>query len=498
MSSTQDNVVFNYGMSKKAGHSAEKPFVNKEMIYVIDNNGGPNYSRNQVEFETVTLSNGGKWVDYKNGYISIPTVTILESADADVDSVRFKNSFLNLIDSITVDYGNNNVVQQSANISPYLVFKQHMALSGDDLVLNDHTGYRKDTNDSWSYTATEGITNNLKATNKGFDKQALNVMTTPQKLVLSDANVRSAGMDYYKKTNNEHVYYHDAIIRLKDLLFFESMPIIKGSNIKITINLNQSSVTTNRAGGIQDTDMNASLKGSVCPVMRLDPKNGAETLSCQVVTNGAHVHEKKQCRLYVPTYELNDSFKNEYSMLNQQKVLYEDVFVKMYRNNSGNFQHLLTNAQSRIQQLVIVPMLSKTSNGTRTKMSPQESIYSTEPSTCSPCLITDFNVKLSGTSIYRTNQVYKYETFINEVNVGGINANQQDGLCSGQISLKDYSNNYGYIVCDISRRVAGDENTPFSVEIQGNIKSGLDMDFLCYLTYSKDCTLDLVTGQKID
>jgi hypothetical protein len=305
-------------------------------------------------------------------------------------------------------------------------------------------------------------------------------------------------MNRYESTGMTHVYYHDCIIRLKDILFFESMPLIKGSNIKITINLNQSSVTTTRAGGFQTVAMQTSLKGSICPVMRLDPKDAVETLSCKVVTNGAYSHEKKQCRLYVPTYEMNEVFKKEYASLGQQKIVYEDVFVQNIREKTGTFQQLITNAQSRICKLVIVPMLNKSANGTRTLVSPQESIYATEPSTCSPHLITDFNVKLSGTNIYSSNQVYKYETFLNEMSVQGINANLQTGLCSGQISMKDYMNNYGYIVCDLSRRVTGDENTPFSVEIQGNIKSGLALDFLCFLTYEKDITVDLVTGQKID
>ena len=512
MNSTQDNVIFNNSISNKGGQNADKPFVNKKFSYIMDNNGSFSYDRNQIEFQTVSFSNGSRFMDYSDGYISIPTVTVLETSidtgHADVpkaNSVVFKSSFLNMIDSINIDYGNVPVVQATANISPMWVFDSHVSYSSDDLVLNDYTGYRKDIAKSWTYSDVDGISNNLVARNTSLVKDTTSSLTADQKKLLTDNNIKASGMDHYEVHGKTHVYYHDCIIRLRDLPFFKSMPIIKGSNIRIRIDLNQSSVTTVRGADDQTSNMNIQLKGSVCPVMRLDPKAGTETLSCRVVSssghidvggnNGLYVHEKKQCRLYVPSYELNTAFESSYMASRQQKIIYEDVFVKNIVVQPGSFQENITSGLSRVTRLLIVPMLNKNSNGTKTLVSPQGSIYSTEPSTCSPYLISDFNVKVSSNNIYEAKQEYKYESFLNEMNVLGIDANKETGLCSGQIGLKDYINTYGYIVCDLSRRVQGDEMTPFNIDIIGTVRSPKALDLLCFLSYEKDITLDVATGE---
>ena len=63
-------------MSSSSSDFADKPFLRKELIYVIDNNGSNDYSRNEVTFETVSISNNGKWSDYKDAFISIPMVVV--------------------------------------------------------------------------------------------------------------------------------------------------------------------------------------------------------------------------------------------------------------------------------------------------------------------------------------------------------------------------------------------------------------------------------------
>ena len=294
MSTTQDNVSYDRSL-KLDGSIADKPYLQKEMLYVIDNNGSTNYSRNQVEFETISLSNNGKWCDYANGYISIPTVTVLTSgtafvADDKENGILFKSDYCNIIDSVTVDFNNTNKIQQNANITPYLVFKKHTTFSENDV---------------------------------------------------------------------------------------------------------------------------------------------------------------------------------------------------------------LTNSLSRMQRLVIVPILSASGNGDL-KIPPQESPYASEPSTCSPHFIRDFNVQLSGSNIYKQNVNYKYEQFLNEMcGTFGTNANQVTGLTSSLISQKDYNENYGYIVVDLSRRYSYDNETPMSVQINGIIASPKALDFLCYISYMKDTTIDLLTGKEL-
>jgi hypothetical protein len=114
-----------YEMSEERNEEEKVPFLKKEMVFV-DDQSQRNYSSSQATIETTTLSNNGRWCDYSQGYISLPLViTVAGLTNGTTDVVDFtsaplkqtdllmclKNSNLNLIDSMVVDYGNNNVIQ---------------------------------------------------------------------------------------------------------------------------------------------------------------------------------------------------------------------------------------------------------------------------------------------------------------------------------------------------------------------------------------------------
>jgi hypothetical protein len=464
-SPTQDNSNFGFAMSSDSGMQVDKPYLKKELLYVIDNNGGPDYSRNQVQFETVSISNNGKWADYRNGFVSIPLVCVLtRTADGVADGstlLNFKSGNHTMIDSVIVDYGNDNVIQQSANINAYCSFKQHTEWSQNDVAINSHTGYHKSSN-LWQYDDVQGMTNNDDEELPGLFK----FHTPDQEKLMPNSVVRASGENSYEKISDlVHVYRYDCIIRLKDLLFFDKMSPVRGANIKITLNLNQGeSVSTYAAGGSKTKTVN-TLKGASNFMLRSDYREmsaaGTETLSLKVVKNGVYSHAKSQCRLYIPVYTFNPTFEKQYLSLGQKTVLYEDVYIQNVKNVApGNaFQVLLTNSLSRMKRLVIVPMLSAhaASNGELIP-APQESCFSSEPSTCSPCFIKDFNVQLSGSNVYQQNIQFKYEHFLNELNGAyGVNGNLETGICSSLISMADYNANLGYLTVDLSRRYEYDE-----------------------------------------
>jgi len=240
------------------GYLPEAPYLEKELSYVIDNNGGPDYSRNQVEFDTTSNSNNGKWTDFKNGYMSIPVVAVVTRSAGDltaaegIDLLRFKSGNHTLIDSIAINYGGTSIVQEQPNVNAYLSFKQHSEFSLNDASLNSaHTGYRKDSN-NWKYTADEGLMNN----DVDELENPFTFHSGGNELVMSNANVKASGENCYVRASAlVHVFYYDCIIRLKDLLFFKNMDPIRGASIKITVKLNQSeSVVSNAAGVVTTTN----------------------------------------------------------------------------------------------------------------------------------------------------------------------------------------------------------------------------------------------------
>jgi hypothetical protein len=131
-----DNLV--YEMSNMTEQPTE-PFVKKETIYVSDQNNG-SYN-GQIQIETSSLSNSGKWAAYNEGYIVIPLVVGLKStvtiasgyAGPNGYMVGLKNGYHQLIDSIQVDYNSTNVVQLTSYTNFYVSYKLMTTFSQDDI-----------------------------------------------------------------------------------------------------------------------------------------------------------------------------------------------------------------------------------------------------------------------------------------------------------------------------------------------------------------------------
>jgi ribosomal protein S17E len=138
-------------------------------------------------------------------------------------------------------------------------------------------------------------------------------------------------------------------------------------------------------------------------------------------------------------------------------------------------------------RLIIVPILSQTTNGVTAAgndgFSPLISPFASEPGTCSPYQITDFNVTLSGKSLYPEAFNYDYQEYKNTV-----------GKFAKNISLTDYNNLYGYIVVDLKKRKY-ELNTTQSINIKGRNDSAANLDLLCFVEYEKAILLNVLTGK---
>ena len=145
--------------SFEQAHENVSDFVEWDYSKVSDLQTSGNYSSNQTIFETTTLSNNGKITDYKNGFFTIPLVDVVtgENGGNPVDFTAAhikesdlllcrKNSSLNMIDSVSIQYQNQAGIQETRNINQYLIFKQHSEMSLDDEYVNGPTiAYAKDT-----------------------------------------------------------------------------------------------------------------------------------------------------------------------------------------------------------------------------------------------------------------------------------------------------------------------------------------------------------------
>jgi hypothetical protein len=122
-----DNLVFEETINTDITTSE---FVDKQWLYVNDNNNS-SYT-GQITIDSTSLSNCGNYINWSEAYLAIPLVLQLEcaynagtgqgTASGISDSIAtdfavgLKNGYWQIIHSLTVEFNNGNIVQQT----PYL------------------------------------------------------------------------------------------------------------------------------------------------------------------------------------------------------------------------------------------------------------------------------------------------------------------------------------------------------------------------------------------
>lgn len=296
-----------------------EPFISRQVVYCIDQNNG-NYA-GQIQLDTSSLSNSGKYASYSEAYLEVPLVLTMVGADAAFNveapfAVGLKNGFHHLIHSMSVEYNNTNVIQ----LTPYsdfdVSYRLMTSLSEEDVKkFGQSIGFIPDSVDSFAYTQAnwtntnnrqgQGISNNRNfpttaanlarwasyantTNNAGFFERQKNTafeFQTPSSSFLSEANGKVVGKNYYTKVsaggNTTHTWYIMARIRLKDTHdFFDKMPLVKGAYLRFIINVNTCShtLTFTKSGGV-GTDVALSqesatiTQGGISPVLVASGEN---------------------------------------------------------------------------------------------------------------------------------------------------------------------------------------------------------------------------------
>ena len=351
---------------------------------------------------------------------------------------------------------------------------------------------------------------------------------------------------------NSKVWYVMATIRLKDVAdVFDKMPLVKGAYLRFIINTN--TATHNLALTLDGTAVPARLvtdlsstsniiQGGTSPLIAASARgvNTAALTNGQILPNGGYgpatitvgtlaaatynftlqcsigrdntlnvQHPSfAQCRLYVPLYQLNPTFEEQYLSLNRtKKIVYRDIYQYnvpvSVANGTGTFNTLLTNGIPNPKAIIIVPMIQAASNPTSAgglTCDPFQSPFAAEPSTTAP-LVTfrNFNIQVAGQNIFIQNEDYNFECFQNNLaSMNAINGGLVDGLTSGLIGFDEFQSNYCYFVADLSRRLPAEDAVPKSVQILGTVQSQVPVQLFVFIEHEKSFSIDLQTGQKIE
>lgn len=174
-----DNLVFEESVNAEIDQSE---FISKKWIYVNDSNS-QNYT-SQVVIDSTPLSNAGGYINWSEGFIVMPLLVQMTSATAGSlpligvgstttkladHSWAFKAGFWNMINSMTVEFNNQNIIQQTPFLNVFRSFKAHTSFSQDDVLNEGSTiGYYPDTAGSWNFAPTIDNTTPLSSGGLGL------------------------------------------------------------------------------------------------------------------------------------------------------------------------------------------------------------------------------------------------------------------------------------------------------------------------------------------
>lgn len=312
-----------------------------------------------------------------------------------------------------------------------------------------------------------------------------------------------------------------ATIRMRDLCdFFDKIPLLRGVFLRATVNYNSvlGTITTVAAGPTMIQTSLTQLSGRTNPLMVAsaafgNPSNlgvaggggGVWSIACGIGRTSSPASTVtppiSAVRWYVPAYMMNPLKEEQYMTMNKYKTItYKDIYNYNVLSVSagGSFNAIITNGIVNPKKVVVIPIFNNAAGNAATNaLNPAQSFWDTVPASTSPLsALTNFNVQISGQNMFQQNELYDFQQFLDEHARTGINGGAFDtGIQSGLIGFKEWTHNYRYYVCDVSRRLPAENNVPKSVVISGTNGCGKILDLFCFVEFERKLLVDLETGQ---
>jgi len=560
-------------------------FVKKDWLNILDNQNG-SYQGNQSVIDTSQLANSNKYMNYREAYLAVPMIMTAVSSTAGAFLVApnasgtsadlvfgLRNWFGSIIHSFTLDYNGTTIIQQTPYCSMYNCFKLMTTLSMADVEINGaDMGFYPDNPLSFGFSSTTktsltlgnnagvgtynntitggfqpvtAVYQNYLPFNDGllarqryiaFDLDGVGggTVTGGTTSAYSDLISSSAIDQQYKsyifnKTSTSIQYAIMATIHLKHIHnFFQNVPLLKGVFMKMTLNLNQTSVlltttasTTIYGGGTNGVTVavNSAL-GGVSPIMitsdqaqagaQMGTTAGTMTVSIAVgnrpvlstqTVNGSTIKSSPlptSIQLYVPAYTFNPQYEDAYLSSPVKKIVYTDIYQYQFSiGASANFNQLITNGIANIKSVLIIPYYTADENG---QLQPYQSPFDDAGAgTTSPlCLITNFNVVVAGQNMIYNTQQRSYEQFLHQLRgCNSVNADLTDGLTSGLINKLGFEMKQCFYYVDCSRMLPVEEAVPKSVSVIGTSSSARALQFFVFIEYGVEVSVDVLTGARV-
>ena len=499
-------------------------------------------------------------------------------------AIGLKNWFGSIIHSFTLDYMGTTIIQQTPFINMWNSFKLMTSLSWNDVITQGSTiGFFPDEPLAWGYYAAAApsgvaVVNNVNTPanavvqanlatafniyefgrgNEGFARRQQYINFDPlgtpgdttYQTLFPNLAVNNLWKSYiFQKSNAGGGLLQIAItatVYLKQVhSFFAMCPLLKGVFMKMTMNLNNSSVQLTVTGAASPANLSlASVSvpvGGVCPIMVASAQGtpgtassynggynlvgtgdgagtpylatlsvGGRCLNSTVASRGDYQPSPlaQSIYLYVPAYTFNPVFEQAYLSSPIKQIKYTDIYQYQVFNiagNNGNFNNLITNGIANIKSVLILPFYSAQAGAANTGLPAGIPVYQSpfDPAGCGPtsplCLLTNFNVVISGQNAIYNTQRYAFEQFNNQLyGQNAVNGGMTDGLTSSLINSLGFEMEYCYYYVNVSRMLPVEESVPKSVQIIGTNTSARALDFFVFVEYGCDISIDILSGARV-
>lgn len=586
--------ILTYDMSNLTEGNAQV-FVKKDWLSILDAQNGT-YTGSQSVIDTSQLANSNKFMNYREGYLSIGMVLTASAVDASVAVIApetaatscdmafgLKNWFGSIVHSMTLDMNGTTIIQQTPFCSLWNNFKLMTTLSFQDVLTNGaQMGFYPDDPLAWGFAPSIGdngigtfnnrnyiIDNGVsgafstggKYGNAGFlarqryiafdvDASSGTSLATATGATISSLLTADSCKTIYKSYINKKTnaaagvkaciqYSIMATIQLKHLhSFFQNIPLVKGLYLRMTLNLNQTSVTLALdANGVPTScSVNAPL-GGISPIMIAS----ADTPSMCVTVAGSTQSTKYQNGLSVvsggaagsilvslavgnvpivsgqtdfkagfgsnitlnlPAYTFNPVFESAYLSNPIKTIVYEDIYqyqvTKVAKNS--NFNNLITNGIANISSVLVIPFFSADATTGNKGLEPWQSPFDDcgGGNTSPLAILTNFNVVVAGQNMLYNTQKYTYQMFLEQVQgCNAVNGDLTDGLTSSLISQQGWEQKQCYYYVNTSRMLPVEEAVPKSVSLVGQNKSELELNLMVFISYKVSVSVDVLSGSRV-
>ena len=573
-------------------------FIKKDWVNILDNMN-TNYSSNQSVVDTSQLSNSNKYMSYREAYLLVPMLLTVTNASATGATnggflpatagtscdycIGLKSWFGQIIHSFTLDYNGVTVIQQTPYINMVNSFKLLTSLSWNDVITQGATiGFYPDSALSFrvnantasasgqgtcnnvinpailggsptigtSFNSFQGLSGNVGALKRCQYINYDSAGTVGGAGTYATLQTDQAARNIWKSFISNKVNGVDAVssgvfqitvtatIYLKHIhSFFAMCPLLKGVFMKMTMNLNNTSVTFTTAGPVPGTTMLltsvSNAVGGVCPLLLSAQSYGLATTAASTVLGnlgpgdyiasvavGSRVLnptqaglagvQQGQCAqsvyLYVPAYTFNPVFESAYLSSPIKRIAYEDVYQYQVLNVAAgaSFNNLLTNGIANLKSVLIIPFYSVgttvTTNALPVGVPAFQSPFDTAGTgTTSPLVhFNNFNVVVSGQNAIYNTQQRLFEQFNDQLaGCNAVNGGLTDGLTSSLIGALDFDMSYCYYYVNVERMLPVEQSVPKSVQIIGINQSARSIDMYCFLSYQSVIEIDLFTGSRV-